>query len=107
MKTNSIINSVAQNISLLCRTGVFDIPSQDIITKDSITVSVDAVVFYREINPMLAVCGDGNYRVTTQYKSQTVIRNILGTKHLTQILRDRDDIAEEMMENLQVFIANI
>ncbi len=48
------------------RTGVYDIPSQDIITKDSITVSVDAVVFYRVTAPMLAVCGDGDYRLTTE-----------------------------------------
>ena len=55
--------------NLLCiilRTGVYDIPSQDIITKDSITVSVDAVVFYRVTAPMLAVCGDGDYRLTTE-----------------------------------------
>ena len=55
-----------QKYLVLLRTGVYDIPSQDIITKDSITVSVDAVVFYRVTAPMLAVCGDGDYRLTTQ-----------------------------------------
>ena len=53
---------------LLYRTGVYDIPSQDVITKDSVTISVDAVVFYRVVSPLLAVCGDGDYRVTTRYK---------------------------------------
>ena len=53
---------------------------------------------------MFAVCGDGNYTVTTEYKSQTVIRNILGTRNLTQILYDRDAIADEMKDNLQVKI---
>ena len=83
------------------RTGVYDIPSQDVLTKDSISVSVNAVVFWRVVDPMLAVCSDGDYKVSTQYKSQTVIRNILGTKNLTQILNERERISQEMVENLQ------
>ena len=91
----------------LFRTGVYDIPSQDVITKDSVTISVDAVVFYRVTSPLLAVCGDGDYRVTTRYKSQTVIRNVLGTRNLTQILNDRDGVSEEMIDNLQVNICRL
>ena len=45
---------------------MYDIPSQDVITKDSVTISVDAVVFYRVVSPLLAVCGDGDYRVTSR-----------------------------------------
>ena len=83
------------------RTGVHDIPKQDILTQDSVAVSVDAVVFYHVSDPMLAVCGDDNYNATTQFKAQSVIRNILGTKSLTEILREKEHIGTEMRESLQ------
>ena len=86
------------------RTGVYDIPGQDVLTRDSVTVRVDAVVFCRVSSPLLAVCGDGDYKITTRYKAQTAIRNVLGTKNLTQILADRDGISREMVDNLQVQI---
>ena len=91
-------------IYLLPRPGVYDIPGQDVLTRDSVTVRVDAVVFCRVSSPLLAVCGDGDYKVTTRYKAQTAIRNVLGTKNLTQILADRDGISREMVDNLQVQI---
>ena len=81
---------------------MYDIPGQDVLTRDSVTVRVDAVVFCRVSSPLLAVCGDGDYKVTTRYKAQTAIRNVLGTKNLTQILADRDGISREMVDNLQV-----
>ena len=89
------------------RTGVYDIPSQDVLTKDSISVCVNAVVFWRVVDPLLAVCGDGDYKASTHYKSQTVVRNILGTKNLTQILNERDAISLEMVENLQRGVGKI
>ena len=89
------------------RTGVYDIPGQDVLTRDSVTVRVDAVVFCRVSSPLLAVCGDGDYKVTTRYKAQTAIRNVLGTKNLTQILADRDGISREMVDNLQVQILRV
>ena len=82
------------------RTGVYDIPSQDVLTKDSISVCVNAVVFWRVVDPLLAVCGDGDYRASTQYKSQTVIRNILGTKNLHEILSERESISSGIQELL-------
>ena len=78
------------NLVVDMRTGVHGIPKQDILTQDSVAVSVDAVVFYHVSDPMLAVCGDDNYNATTQFKAQSVIRNILGTKSLTEILRRCD-----------------
>ena len=103
MATNKRIETMIF-IYLLPRTGVYDIPGQDVLTRDSVTVRVDAVVFCRVSSPLLAVCGDGDYKVTTRYKAQTAIRNVLGTKNLTQILADRDGISREMVDNLQVQI---
>ena len=89
------------NLLVDMRTGVHDIPAQDILTRDSVAVSVDAVVFYRVSDPMLAVCGDDDYNTTTKFKAQSVIRNILGTRTLTEILREREYIGTEMKESLQ------
>ena len=68
----TVLDIKADNPEL--RTGVYDIPSQDVLTKDSISVCVNAVVFWRVVEPLLAVCGDGDYVASTHYKSQTVIR---------------------------------
>ena len=56
------------------RTGVCDIPAQDIMSRDSVPVAVDAVLLYRVTDPMLAVCADGDYNLSTKYKAQAVIR---------------------------------
>ena len=72
------------------RTGVYDIPSQDVLTKDSISVCVNAVVFWRVVDPLLAVCGDGDYMASTHYKSQTVVRHSVqhsSTQQRSQTLR--------------------
>ena len=77
------------NLLVDMRTGAHDIPTQDILTKDLVAIAVDAVVYYRVSDPMQAVCGDGDYNITTQFKAQSVIRNILGTKTLAEILQER------------------
>ena len=89
------------NLLVDMRTGAHDIPSQDILTKDSVAIAVDAVVYYRVSDPMQAVCGDGDYNVTTQFKAQSVIRNILGTKTLAEILQEMEYLGVEMSERLQ------
>ena len=83
------------------RTVVHDVPTQEILNSDSVNVSVDAVVFYRVSDPMQAVCGDGNYKLSTKFKTQTVIRNILGTRTLHEILKGREQMAIQLRENLQ------
>jgi len=88
------------NIIVDMRTGVHDIPTQDILTKDSVAVTVDAV-YYRVGDPMRAVCGDEDYKTTTQFKAQSVIRNVLGMKTLTEILIERDHLGESMSCSLQ------
>ena len=87
------------------RTGVHDIPTQEILTSDSVAVSVAAVVFYRVSDPMQAVCGDGDYILSTKFKTQTVIRNVLGMRTLHEILRGREEMATQLRENLQKKVA--
>ncbi|XP_015675487.1 erythrocyte band 7 integral membrane protein-like, partial [Protobothrops mucrosquamatus] len=78
------------------RTISFDIPPQEILTKDSVTVNVDGVVYYRVQNATLAVANITNADSATRLLAQTTLRNVLGTKNLSQILSDREEIAHSM-----------
>ncbi|XP_032795470.1 band 7 protein AGAP004871 isoform X2 [Daphnia magna] len=78
------------------RTGVFDIPPQEVLTKDSVTVSVDAVVYFRVSNATVSVANVENAHHSTRLLAQTTLRNILGTKDLHEILGDRETISGSM-----------
>jgi len=82
------------------RTVSFDVPPQEILTKDSVTVAVDAVVYYKINNPMSAVCNVTNAAQSTRLLASTTLRNTLGTKTLQEILADREDIAKTILEHL-------
>ncbi|KAK7094940.1 band 7 protein AGAP004871-like isoform X2 [Littorina saxatilis] len=82
------------------RTVTFDIPPQEVLTRDSVTVSVDAVVYYRIYNPTVSVANVANAAHSTQLLAQTTLRNVLGTKNLGEILSDRDQISESMQTAL-------
>jgi len=83
------------------RTGAFDVPPQEILTRDSVTVSVDAVVYYQVSNPLSAVCNNDDYNRSTRLLAATTLRNILGTRNLSEILSEREDIGEQMHRNLE------
>ena len=66
------------------------------LTKDSVTVSVDAVVYYRVSNATVSVANVENAHHSTRLLAQTTLRNILGTKNLHEILSDRESISGSM-----------
>ncbi|XP_069120743.1 band 7 protein AGAP004871-like isoform X2 [Argopecten irradians] len=78
------------------RTVSFDVPPQEILTKDSVTVSVDAVVYYRVSNPTVSVANVENAHHATRLLAQTTLRNILGTKNMSEILTERETISNAM-----------
>ncbi|XP_073473149.1 stomatin-like [Aquarana catesbeiana] len=78
------------------RTVSFAVPPQEVLTKDSVTIMVDAVVFYRIFNPIITVVKVDNANQATQMLAQTTLRNMLGTKSLTEILIDREEMADHM-----------
>jgi len=78
------------------RTVSFDVPPQEVLTKDSVTVAVDAVVYYNIRNPMAAVCNVADYAKSTRLLSATTLRNVLGTKTLSELLSERDTIAKDL-----------
>ncbi|XP_012686351.2 stomatin-like [Clupea harengus] len=82
------------------RTISFDIPPQEILTKDSVTVSVDGVVYYRVSCPISSVANVSNASISTRLLAQTTLRNVLGTKNLSELLSDRQGISQSMQESL-------
>ncbi|KAM7399016.1 hypothetical protein PAMP_018310 [Pampus punctatissimus] len=82
------------------RTVSFDIPPQEILTKDSVTVSVDGVVYFRIHCPISSVANVTNAHSSTRLLAQTTLRNVLGTKNLSELLSDREGISLNMQEAL-------
>lgn len=78
------------------RTITLDVPPQEVLTRDSVTVSVDAVVYYRVSNATISVANVENAHHSTRLLAQTTLRNILGTKNLHEILSERESISSSM-----------
>jgi regulator of protease activity HflC (stomatin/prohibitin superfamily) len=77
-----------------------DVPPQDIITKDNVTMNVNAVVFFRVLSPREAVVNVENFYDATYQKAQTVLRNVLGQSELDELLTGRDSINTQLQEIL-------
>ena len=86
---------VLQNLIQPCKLSHADAFLQ-ILTKDSVTVAVDAVVYYRVNNATVSIANVENAHHSTRLLAQTSLRNILGTKSLGEILSDRDSISGSM-----------
>merc|ERR1719445_1561105 len=82
------------------RTVSFDVPPQEILTKDSVTVAVDAVVYYKISSPMAAVCNVNDYAKSTKLLASTTLRTVLGTRNLAEILSEREAIATHLLDLL-------
>jgi len=83
-----------ERISL--RTIVLDVPPQDIITKDNVSVKVNAVVYYRVMDPKKAVIEVRDYQYATSQLSQTTLRSILGEVELDELLSERDKLNQRL-----------
>lgn len=82
------------------RTVSFDVPPQEVLTKDSVTVAVDAVVYYRIQNATMSITNVEDSNRSTRLLAQTTLRNVLGTKNLSEILSDRESISHVMQTSL-------
>lgn len=78
------------------RTNVIDVPKQRIVTQDNITVDVDAVVYYRVVDPIKAIVQVQNFFVATGLLSQTTLRDICGQMELDDLLSKRDEINKKL-----------
>ncbi len=78
------------------RTITLDVPSQEAITADNVTVTVNAVVYFRVLNPVSAIVQIEDYRRATWQIAQTSLRNVIGQSSLDQLLQDRESINETL-----------
>jgi len=95
-----IIPIIDKIIKLDLRTRVIDVPKQRIITLDNVSVDVDAVVYFRIVDPQKAVVEVQRYDVATSLLAQTTLRDIVGQKNLDELLSQR----EELNKSLQAIL---
>src|SRR4029077_20988428 len=85
-----VFRPIDRIVRISLRTVVLDVPPQDVITRDNVTVSVNAVVYFRVINPLRAVVEVENYLYATSQLAQTTLRSVLGEAELDDLLSERD-----------------
>jgi regulator of protease activity HflC (stomatin/prohibitin superfamily) len=95
-----IIPFVDKMLSVDLRLIAEDVPPQDIITKDNVSVKVNAVVYFRVVQPEKAVLDVFNYRYATSQLAQTTLRSILGQNELDELLSSREKINNHLQEVL-------
>lgn len=95
-----VLPLVDNMVKIDLRTVSYDVPPQEILTRDSVTVTVDAVVYYRISDATAAVTKVQAPRHSTQLLAATSLRNVLGTKTLSDILSERDVISHTIQEIL-------
>lgn len=91
-----IIPIIDRMIKVDLRTVTLDVPSQEAITGDNVTVKVNAVVYFRVIDPTAAVIQVEDYRRATWQIAQTSLRNVIGQSNLDQLLQERETINETL-----------
>jgi len=87
-------------VRISLRTVVLDVPPQDVITRDNVSVKVNAVVYFHVMDPSRAVVKVENYLYATSQLSQTTLRSVLGQATLDELLSSRDKLNESLQEIL-------
>ncbi|HCC47124.1 MAG TPA: hypothetical protein DEQ38_03270 [Elusimicrobia bacterium] len=95
-----LIPGVQQMFRISTRVVVMDVPPQDIITRDNISVKVNAVVYFRVVNPQSAILNVENFMYATSQLAQTTLRSVLGQQELDDLLAQRDKINKNLQEIL-------
>ncbi len=93
-----LIPLVDKMVKVSLRTVVMDVPPQDIITRDNVSIKVNAVVYFRVVQPDKAVVEVENYLFATSQLSQTTLRSILGQSALDELLAERDKINSSLQQ---------
>jgi len=91
-----LIPLIDKMVRVSLRTVVLDIPTQDVITRDNVSIKVNAVVYFRVIQPDKAIVEVENFLFATSQLSQTTLRSILGQSELDELLAQRDKINREL-----------
>ncbi|NIM01044.1 MAG: slipin family protein [Acidobacteria bacterium] len=91
-----LIPVVDRMVRVSLRTVVHDVPPQDIITRDNVSIKVNAVVYFRVMNPRKAIVEVENYHYATSQLAQTTLRSVLGQVELDELLSEREKINHEL-----------
>jgi regulator of protease activity HflC (stomatin/prohibitin superfamily) len=91
-----LVPIIDRMVKVSLRTVVLDVPPQDVITKDNVSIKVNAVVYFRVVHPDKAIVEVENFLFATSQLSQTTLRSILGQSELDELLAQRDKINKEL-----------
>lgn len=95
-----VIPAIQQMIRVDLRVITHDVPSQDVISKDNVTVRVNAVLYFRVVDPEKAIIQVENYNAATSQLAQTTLRSVLGKHDLDEMLAERDRLNRDIQEIL-------
>ncbi|MPY88538.1 MAG: slipin family protein [Luteitalea sp.] len=95
-----VFRPIDRMVRVSLRTVVFDVPPQDIITRDNVSVKVNAVLYFRVMNPKNAIVEVENFHYATSQLAQTTLRSILGRAELDDLLAQRDRLNQELQQIL-------
>ena len=95
-----LIPVIDKMVRISLRTVVLDVPPQDVITRDNVTIKVNADVYFRVIDPMKCVIDVENFLYATSQLSQTTLRSVLGQADLDELLSKREKLNERLQEIL-------
>ena len=93
-----LIPIVDRMIRVSLRTVVLDVPPQDVITQDNVSIKVNAVVYFRVLDPQKAIVQVENFLAATSQISQTTLRSVLGQSELDDLLSQRDKINHKLQQ---------
>jgi regulator of protease activity HflC (stomatin/prohibitin superfamily) len=93
-----LIPIIDKMVRVSLRTLVMDVPPQDIITQDNVSIKVNAVIYFRVIQPVKAIVEVEEYLVATSQLSQTTLRSVLGQSELDDLLSQRDKINRKLQQ---------
>ena len=95
-----LVPIVQQMVRIDLRTIVHDVPSQDVISRDNVSVKVNAVIYFRVVDPDKAVIQVENFFAATSQLAQTTLRSVLGKHELDEMLAERDKLNHDIQEIL-------
>ena len=97
-----IIPGIQQMVRVDLRTLVMDVPSQDVISRDNVSVKVNAVVYFRVVDPERAIIQVENYLQATSQFAQTTLRSVLGKHELDEMLAERERLNLDIQHALDI-----
>jgi regulator of protease activity HflC (stomatin/prohibitin superfamily) len=95
-----VFSPIDRMVRVSLRTVVLDVPPQDVITRDNVSVKVNAVVYFRVVEPQLAIVEVENFLYATSQLSQTTLRSVLGQVELDDLLAQRERLNQDLQKIL-------